>query len=1201
MQKHYGRFSRHRLGFLCLLAGALLAVSSAQSGRQTATAPQAASSPQTVQKPVSQIVPAGGWLPQHSRILPSHAQRVKQALDAMRQRNAIHGQAAGVRPVPFDSTAPTPSPNFGGFIGGVSSFPVAHPVNSDDSSGSPEIVYDVSDVISGDFNGDGKLDAAVIQVDGSVETLLGDGKGGFSAPVVTAGTDQFSFEGNSAVAVDLNGDGKQDIVAYDGYDILVWLSNGDGSFAAPVFPSYQFLSYASNAAFAVADVNGDGYPDILIAGNASSSGAVAIQALLNTGSGTFGTTNIPTTTYTVPSGFTVDVLNNTAKVAQINGKTTLIFAAQEAGEYGPPNTVEIFQAASNGDGTFTFAPAPLDIPSIQGTGLDFGFGINTSLLIADLNGDGAPDILVAPGDGSIYTALGEGGNGFSTPTLAISGYYFSGPTLITTDLDDDGIPDLVDAEFEDVATFRGNGDGTFTPVNAAFAGATGNSSGYTNYLTATAYGDFNGDGRLDYVSVDTNYGAGGFYAGLGGFNFCAAARLVDTGANDQAPASPFQLLVESALDLNGDGKTDLVAFNESVGPGGYSLKAISGINQGGGQFNWINAPSLLNLPISSFGVSQQAADFNHDGKQDLLLYGADGESVEGIGICLNWYVYVAISNGDGTFQQPVQLQLPNQPECPNSLEGFTVADVNGDGNPDIVFTYGNPGYSSMFTGGPPSGYYVALGDGTGNFPTVNFTPYGNSIDLAVLADFDGDGFPDLVLTNFPDGTHPAVSILLNDGTGNFANLPAKPISYTEYPVYMLAGDVNQDGKQDLLIATGGNYDVSTQTLDSTASGILIYPGNGDGTVGTSTLLDQGEGPAIALEDFNGDGLPDILAGLSYDFNTTLPSVSDPYYGASLLLNKGGGNFAPPVNTLVPYGVSFVTAGNFYGDGVADALEVDGDGATLLINQGGSAVVLSASDAAVEQGDSVALTARVIPNLPARPLPTGQITFYDGMTALGTGNIDGTGAANLTTTQLSVGTHTITATYAGDANFNPVAQSSATVAVVVNALPPAFTLAASSSTLSINQSGSSTLTLTLTPNETFTGSVSLAASGLPAGVTAQFSPATAQLTAGQPATVTLTIGEGSASSQSASTGKWMKAGAGISVAGLLLFALPRRRRALRGMLFLAALGLALTVMPLMGCGGGSGSVKTGQTQITITATPSVSGPAVQATTVTLQVQ
>lgn len=1178
MRKKTGYSLRQLFGLPCLLTGVLLSTSLAQSGNKAT--PELDAGPSPVAQPA---------LSAHSsRVLPSRTQRLAEDLRAKLQQNLVpHSARSTSAAVPADSA---PAPNFGGFAGNVPLFPAANYV-ADSASGT----YGVVASVTGDFNGDGNPDVATVQYSGEVDVLLGDGKGGFSAPVVSPAFGQNTHTlVTNVVAVDLNGDGKQDLLAFSG-GVIACLNNGDGTFriAGTIASQYQ----AGATAFAVADVNGDGHPDLVMVSNVSGKltgpDSIAVQTFFNAGDGVFPATPSQVTTYPMPAGYFGNVLTGTASIVNIDGKPTLAFAAQESqGNYyssTPPYSQYVFLAASNGDGTFKFN-TPVSVPSALGAGYDAaGNGYGRQLLLQDLNNDGASDILVALGDGYLYSALSIGSGSFAAAVQAVPANGVFMPSLWLQDLDGDGIPDLVAPNNNFTAVFRGNGDGTYALINAATSG-TPVSIGPT---PLTVFGDFNGDGKLDYVSVDDSYGVAEFHAGQGGFSFAGAPRLIDAGTVDHVPAVPTQLVAQAALDLNGDGKTDIAGFNTA----GSALLVVTGINQGNGAFKWTSNPNALPPLLVGVNISDVVADFNHDGKQDLILYGPGYDQLT--------HVYVLLSNGDGTLQAPVEIQLPNQPIAVNSANQFAVGDVNGDGNLDLVMTYGNPngGFINP-SGNQPSGYYVALGDGKGNFPNVTFTIFGSNVDLALLADFNGDGAPDLVLSNIPDGTDPSLSVLLNDGKGNFAARSPKVISYTEIPVTLRAGDVNQDGKMDLLMSTEGVY-TGPQSVDYSQAGLVIYPGKGDGTVGDPTLMDAGEIPVITLADFNGDGLPDILSALLLgDLGGTPHSIADPFYGASLLLNTGSGIFASPINTFVPYGAQLLATGNFYGDGVTDLLVADGSGATLLYNQGGSTLTLSASGTSVTQDDTVIVTGKLVANLPSRPTPSGSITFYDGATILGTATLDGTGTATYATSSLSVGSHAITASYAGDANFNSTMQT-APIFIAVAALPPAFDLVSSNSSVTIAKSSSSTssLTLTLTPNATFSGAVTLTATGVPAGVTLQFSKAAIQLAGGLPVQVPVTISTGktTASMTEKNSMPWRNAGVGVSIAGLVLIGFPRRRRKWSVVLILLAVPCLAALASMTGCGGSSSLPRTGSAQIAITATPSGSATGAQSTTVTLIIQ
>ena len=1192
MQKKTGHFLCHLLGAHCLLASVLVSTGQAQSGTKTISAPLAASSPAAQFQLSAQ--PS-----RHPKILPSRIQQIAAALREKLQRRSIPLTPRSISAVAPEDSAP--APNFGGFAGVQPPFVASNYQADCGTYGYCGLIANVT----GDFNGDGLPDIAVIQETGEIYVLLGDGKGGFAAPIVTGGQSGCWLGNNgltNVTAADLNGDGKADLLVY-GSAISVCMNKGDGTFPTPVVQIANKYSNQSSPAFAVADVNGDGHPDILIADdtNQNLSGgmpdSISVQTLLNNGDGTFPSTPSQVATYPVPAGYSAQVLVNTAIVANLAGKPTLLFAVQEwpgGISQSPPYSPYVFQASSNGDGTFTFG-APMAVPSVLGAGYNLSSNhYGRQLLVQDLNNDGAPDILIAPGDGYIYSALGAGGGSFAAPVQAVSGSGIFIAGLELHDLDGDGVLDLVSGNDEFAATFRGNGDGTFTLVNAITTGSPSGGNIGSGPGQLTAFGVFNQDGKLDFVTADNNYGAAALHAGQGGFNFAGASRLSDTGAADQSPALPDQLSVLATLDLNGDGKTDLLGFN--FGDPNALYQIVAGVNQGGGNFKWIPEPNLDGLSILALGISPATGDFNHDGKPDVIFYTADTSYHE--------HIYVALSSGDGTLQKPIEIALPAPVITNCMIQNYAAGDVNGDGNLDIVMTYGNPNGSMLGCGSTTAGYYVALGDGTGKFSTAAFTPFGTNLDLVQLADMNGDGALDMILSNLPDGTTPSLMVLLNNGKGNFSRKPPLPISYTEIPVVLQTGDLNQDGKTDLAISSEGVYSPNSNNgqVDYSQSGIVIYSGNGDGTAGEPTVINPGQIPVITLADFNGDGLPDILSALLINLRSAPPSITDPFYGASLLLNTGKGSFAPPINTFVPYGAEILATGNFYGDGATDLLVEDQAGITMLYNQGGSTLTLSASGSSVTQGDTVTLTARLVAAFPSRPVPTGSITFYDGKTALGSAALDGTGTASYTASSLSAGSHTITATYAGDANFNPAAQTGS-VAIAVAALPPSFDLASSSSSVTLAKNGSSPLTLTLTPNATFNGPVTLTATGVPAGVTVQFSNATIQLVGAKPVQVPATISTGKTTASAAKEGRtpWMNAGAGISIAGLLLIGFPRRRRIWPvAMLVLATLSLA-ALASMTGCGGSSNSPKAGSTQITITATPSGSGAAAQSTTVTLTIQ
>ncbi len=300
------------------------------------------------------------------------------------------------------------------------------------ATGSPINVGSVPESVAvGDFNGDGKLDLAVVNwVDEDVSILLGNGDGTFtpaSTPTVSVGTDP-----NSVAVGDFNGDGKLDLAVSNYVDstVSILLGNGDGTFTPASTPTVSVGFWPTSVA--VGDFNGDGKLDLAVANycgsdpTCSSPGNVSI--LLGNGNGTF------TPAASSPS---VGVYASSVAVGDFNGDGKLDLAVTSSNN----NTVSIL--LGNGDGTFTPAPTP-----------SVGFW-PTSVAVGDFNGDGKLDLAVANECGSDTTCSSS-----------------------------------------NVSILLGDGTGNFTAAPSPSVGL---------YPISLAVGDFNGDGRLDVASA--NYGS----------------------------------------------------------------------------------------------------------------------------------------------------------------------------------------------------------------------------------------------------------------------------------------------------------------------------------------------------------------------------------------------------------------------------------------------------------------------------------------------------------------------------------------------------------------------------------------------------------------------------------------------------------------------------------------------------------------------
>ncbi len=342
-----------------------------------------------------------------------------------------------------------------------------------------------------DLNADGSLDVVVTNANSStVGVLLGNGHGWFGSPLTYNPGGTFP---RSVAIGDVNGDGIPDIVVANvlggngSCGIGVLLGNGDGTFMRAV--TYGSPT-ACGDAVVLADLNRDCKLDVAVA----FSGNIAV--LVGDGDGTFQ----PAVTYGWGGGSGTGWGPNSLAVADLNGDHNLDLVVATGNSNYPNGHGTVGVLLGNGDGTFQ-----------QAVDYDSGGGMYSyafSLAVADLDGDGKPDIAVAntcisSPCGNVGVLLGNGDGTFQASVPYGTGG-LQPRAIVVADWNADGKSDLVVANgcassactTGNVAVLTGNGNGTFQP--AVTHGAGGLAFG-------TAVADVNGDSKLDVlVTVPTN-------------------------------------------------------------------------------------------------------------------------------------------------------------------------------------------------------------------------------------------------------------------------------------------------------------------------------------------------------------------------------------------------------------------------------------------------------------------------------------------------------------------------------------------------------------------------------------------------------------------------------------------------------------------------------------------------------------------------
>lgn len=930
-----------------------------------------------------------------------------------------------------------------------------------------------SNVKVADMDGDGKPDI----ISGNLTIMINNSTpGNLTAASFQKNLYVIDQVLSSFAIYDINNDGKPDVIFSGNNNVEIALNNsvaGNLSLNAPIL----LTNSRGGSSITMVDVDGDGKADIVTA--APSYGSISLMHNVMTGNTVTATSFEDHVEYnTTPAVYNAANGANYLAVADMDGDGRPDLLAIGLGL----NTVSVFRNIST---PYTAGYSFLDNKFDVNAG-----AVVSGLAVADIDGDGKPDILTTNQGAKTFSVLRNSPTPPVTPGAA--------PVITSVSPASGAVGSQVVITGKNFNTSPASNTVYFGVTKAAVNSATATSISVTVPVSAT----YEFPSVLNSANSLTGYAPNKFITTFPSKNDITAQDF-----EARVPIMNFSAYDVHAVDIDGDGKPDLI-FHD-----GYQSVGILRNTSTPGPIKPINFGVVNNDPsYFSFAVGLdpqfiKVTDIDGDGKPDLLVTYYSFYGI-GISVLLN-----QSTPGTIKFAPKVDVDYNSVP-FGNNFYVINTGDVDGDGKPEILIA---------------TAYYkgVSVLPNTSTPGKVSFTSRydfetGRQASTVNLADIDGDGKPELIAANMGDNTISIMRNITPTGEINAASF-AKHVDFaaSKTPQYVAIGDVNADGKPDIVVSGTGGPGVILQNTSTT------------GTVDATSMsapveLGVGAFQRVEIADMDGDGKPDIVlnyailrnqAGtgvINKSFFAAKPVTVDPsasfdyfnvddvdgdgkpdivgashYSGVGVVRNNPALPGAPTITAFTPAMAGTGTAVIITGTNFSSVTSVTFGGAAavsynILSSTSISAVVGAGATGSVsittQNGTATLAGFTFIP--PPVITAAGPTSFYIGgsvalTTGLGTGytyqwlrnGVNITGATSASYTASQSGAYTVMVT------INGSSQTSAAVNVSAAFTLPAsnFKIAATSATCKGSANGS--ITVTAVQNLNYTATVTV--NGIPA--------------------------------------------------------------------------------------------------------------------------